>query len=264
MLDTEFFDLLYKGRRVRLHVVGSRGCSFNCTFCAEHSHKIRSHSAKYFVDYLQIVSERYHNNIFISDDIFCVDKERTAEICELIMERKLDLRLRVFGHINLFDSKLFQLMKKAGVETMSYGIESGNNEILKNINKNFTVEKAEKAIEKTKENRFDVNLLYMVGNIGETEKTISDTIAFSRRNDTGFRWCSFAIPFPGTVFYKNAKENGTITITDWDSYNNQTIVYIPNGLTAEFLIKARNAIMRPRFLDKVRYLFGSLWVRRPD
>lgn len=258
MPEIDLLDLLYKGRVSRLHVVGQRGCPFNCTFCAEHSHKIRSHSTKYFVDYLQIVSEIYHNDIFISDDIFCIDKERTTEICELIIKRKLDLRLNIFGHINLFNPELFQLMKKAGVKKINYGIESGNNEILKSINKHFTIEKAEKVIKETKGMGFNVSLDYMVGNIGETEKTISDTIAFYKRNDTGFQWCSFAIPFPGTVFYKNAKESGIITTTDWDNYNNQTVIYIPNGLTAEFLIKARNAIMKSCILDKVKYRFGSL------
>ena len=197
--DEDLLYCIYKGRKTRLHIVGARGCPFNCVFCAEHSKVVRYHSVDYFVENLQILAQRYHNNIFISDDIFTLNKVRATEICEKILRMQLDLRLRVFGHINCFDKDLLLLMKQAGVHTVSYGIESGNNNILRLINKKFTVEQASEVIKKTAETGINVNCLYMVGNIGETEETVADTVAFALRASKE-RWCSFALPFPGSKF----------------------------------------------------------------
>ena len=240
--DEDLLDCIYKGRGTRLHIVGARGCPYHCVFCAEHSKVIRYHSVDYFVENLKILARRYHNDIFISDDIFTLNKARAAQICEKIIGLKLDIRLLVFGHIQCFDRDLLLIMKRAGVHTVSYGIESGNNEILKLINKKFTAEEAREVIQKTAEIGIDVNCLYMVGNIGETEKTIDDTVAFAMKASKK-RWCSFAIPFPGTEFYSVGRQHGRIASRNWNKYTNQNIVYVPRGLTKRYMRKARDTIV---------------------
>lgn len=84
--DDDLLDCIYKDRKGRLHVVGARGCPFNCVFCAEHSKHIRYHSVDYFVEYVQILSKRYNNNIMIADDIFTIKKDRSQKICEKIID----------------------------------------------------------------------------------------------------------------------------------------------------------------------------------
>jgi radical SAM superfamily enzyme YgiQ (UPF0313 family) len=252
--DEDLLDCIYKGRGTRLHIVGARGCPFDCTFCTEHSRKVRYHSVEYFVEYLHILPQRYHDEVFISDDIFTINKNRAARICEEIIRRQLNVRLRVFGHITSFDRELCLLMKQAGVHTLSYGIESGNNDILKLINKRFTVEQAEEVIRKTSETGIGVNCLYMVGNVGETQKTVADTVAFALRASEQ-RWCSFALPFPGSKFYEIAEQHGTLLTRDWDMYMNQNIVYVPRGLTKEYMQRARDTIVgwtKLSLVDKAR------------
>lgn len=238
----DILDTIYKGRSARLHVIGSRGCPYSCVFCAEHSEKVRYNSADHFLESLRKISKRYHSDIFISDDLFTVNKERAIEICERIIKEDLNLKLRVFSHVNCFDREVLLVMKRAGVHTVSYGIESGNDDILKLLNKTFTTSQALEVIKKTEETGLKANCLYMVGNIGETKQTIKDTVLFSQKAGSQ-RWCSFAIPFPGTEFYKRAGEYGTILTKDWDKYTNRHIVYLPEGVSKSYMKKARNCIV---------------------
>ena len=240
--SADLMDFLYANRSARLHVLGARGCPFNCVFCAEHTRTIRYHSVDYFVENLRVVAQRYHNDILVADDIFTINKERTSRICEEILRQGLNLRLSVFGHITCFDRDLLLLMKRAGVHTVSYGIESGNNDILKLINKKFTIERAEEIIRKTAETGMNVNCLYMVGNIGETKKTVADTVTFALRASHQ-RWCSFALPFPGSRFYEVAEQYGTVLTRDWSKYTNRNIVFVPYGMTEKDLREARDAII---------------------
>lgn len=241
--DDELMDALFAGRPGRLNIVGARGCPFSCVFCAEHTKKIRYQSVDRFVDTVERMARRYHNEIFISDDIFTLNKARSTEICEQFIARGLNLRLTVLGHVQCFDEDLLKLLKRAGVHTLSYGIESGNNEILKLINKKFRTEQAAEVIHRTAASGIMVNCLYMVGNIGETEETVADTVAFARTH-SDVRWCSYALPFPGTQFHKVADKYGTVLTRDWEMYTNQNVVFIPQGLTEATMRTARDAIVQ--------------------
>lgn len=238
----DLLDVLYKGRQARLHVLGARGCPFSCAFCAEHSRKIRLHSVEYLFEKLKLIVRKYHNLIFFSDDIFTLNKQWAYDLCESILRAKLKLRFFANGHIRYFDRNLLIQMKKTGLERLCYGIESGNQEILKLIRKGFTVEEAEETIARTRETGIEMNLLYMVGNMGETQQTIQDTVDFALSHNTQ-KWCSYAIPFPGTEFRRQAVLYGKIVSHDYDLYTNDHINYLPHGVSAEFLENARNKIL---------------------
>jgi len=238
----DLMDCVYKGRKERLHFIGSRGCPFDCVFCGEHTRKIRYNSVSYFMENLKIMSRRYGSNIFITDDVFTLDKNRVFEICEKIIKEDLKVSLEVFGHINCFDESILPVMKRAGIGTISYGIESGNDRVLSLINKKFTAERAREVIIKTSENGLEVKCLYMVGNIGETKETVRDTVEFALKASKK-RWCSFALPFPGSVFHDLAGKYGKVLTKDWNTYTNQNIIYIPHGLSRRFMQDSRDKIV---------------------
>ena len=257
--DIDLMDCVYKGRKKRLHFIGSRGCPFDCVFCGEHTRKIRYNSVSYFIENLKIISKRYGNNIFITDDVFTIDKNRVFEICEKIIKENLKISLEVFGHINCFDASILPVMKRAGIGTISYGIESGNDHVLTLIKKKFTTEQAKEVIAKTSENGLEVKCLYMIGNIGETEETVNDTVEFALKASKK-RWCSFALPFPGSMFYDLADKYGKVLTKDWNKYTNQNIVYLPEGLSRRFMQSSRDRIVG--FSDrsmrgKVRAFLGA-------
>jgi radical SAM superfamily enzyme YgiQ (UPF0313 family) len=234
-------DKLYLGEEGQnnLPVVGARGCVYNCIFCGEHSKKVRYQSSESFVELLERVSKRYYNRIFIVDDIFAINKKRAYEICNLILKKNLKLKIRIFGHVNSFDADLYKVMQRAGVEEVCFGIESGNNEILKLLGKNFITDKAYNVIQQVKQLGLRTHCLYMLGNIGENEQTIQDTIQFARRVKSHGKWFSYAIPLPGTEFYRVASKYGRILDKPWGQFYNTQVCFIPNGLTEQRLIELR-------------------------
>lgn len=222
-----------------LPVLGARGCVFSCVFCGEHSKKVRYQSPESFVELLERISKRFHNRIFIVDDIFAINKKRAYEICNLIIKKNLKLRIRIFGHVKSFDVELYKVMQRAGVEEVCFGIESGNDEILNLIGKNFTIDRAYKVIQEVKKLGLRAHCLYMLGNMGEDEQTIQDTIRFARRVKSHGKWFSYAIPLPGTQFYKEAFQYGKILKKPWGKFYNTEVCFVPFMLTEQRLKELR-------------------------
>ena len=106
-------------------------------------------------------------------------------------------------HVNTANPEMLKKMKEAGFSIVAFGIESGNNEILKLVNKGITQEMAIKAIKDAIKAGLSVEGLFMIGNIGETKETIEDTICFAKKYNppynsfrrTGYNWFQFATPF---------------------------------------------------------------------
>jgi radical SAM superfamily enzyme YgiQ (UPF0313 family) len=237
----ETLDKLYLGEvgKNNLPIVGARGCVFNCVFCGEHSKKIRYQSPESFVELLERILKRFHNRIFIVDDIFAINKKRAEKICDIIIRKDLKLKMRIFGHINSFDVELYKHMQRAGVEEVCFGVESGNNEILKLIGKKFTIDKAYNVIQQVKKIGLRAHCLYMLGNIGETERTMQETIKFARNVKSHGKWFSHAVPLPGTEFYRVANKYGKVLNKPWGKFYNTEVCFVPFGLTEQRLIELR-------------------------
>lgn len=241
----DLLDAVYKGRDGRLYVMGSRGCPFNCTFCRKDEGRIRNNSVEYLVEKLDLLVKRYHGNIVIADDIFVLNKKRAHSVCDEILRRNIPMKFVAFGHVRHFDRDLLLHMQQAGLSRIAYGIESGNDKVLKTIRKGFTIEQAEETIARTFEAGVEMDLLYMVGNMGDTSATIRDTVRFALKHNTR-KWCSCAIPFPGTQFEQEAEKYGTIVSRDYERYTNRYINFLPHGVSAAELEAARNEIMDNR------------------
>lgn len=81
----------------------------------------------------------------------------------------------------------------------------------------------------------------MLGNITDTNETMKKTVELSKKiGHTHPAWFSYAIPFPGTTFWKVAKDYGTIIEPDFRTWNNRTLVFIPNGVTKDDMIHWHN------------------------
>jgi radical SAM superfamily enzyme YgiQ (UPF0313 family) len=238
-IDDESLEAIYGKGRVHATVLGSRGCVFDCVFCGDHSRKVRYHSPEYFVELLERISRKYTKNIMIADDIFTVNKKRAFEVCELLIKKSLGLDIKVFGHINVFDEELYKTMKRAGIREVCFGIESGDDNILRLIGKNFTAEKAFQVTQRVKKLGLKVHGLYMIGNIGETEASIVKTIDLKNRIGGSF-WVSHAVPFPGTRFYEVAESYGKVIKKSWGNHTNETINFVPRGLTEQRLLELKN------------------------
>jgi radical SAM superfamily enzyme YgiQ (UPF0313 family) len=196
------------------------------------------------------------------DDTFTIDNKRVEQLCQTIIDRGWKIFWSCMGRVNTITKKMAELMKMAGCKKISFGLESGNQEVLKLMNKKATLEMAEKAIKIVRENGIEVLGSFMIGNVGETRETVKQTIKFARKLDLDNATFFIVCPYPGTQIYKIAKENGFIKEeNNWEEFAPLTKtkpILVQNNLSAEELIswqkKAfRKFYLRPKyFLKKIK------------
>ena len=198
-----------------IQIFTGRGCPAQCTFCVYpqtmHGHKYRLRSAKNVVDEFEFIANNFPDvkEVVIEDDTFTVLKKRVKEICELLIERGLNKKLRWLcnARVNL-DYETMKIMKKAGCHLIIPGIESGSQDVLDNIKKGATLEQVDKYMEDAKRAKIKVHACYMVGNKGETKETMQQTLDLAMRLNADTSQFYPLLPFPGTEAYDWAKENG--------------------------------------------------------
>lgn len=251
----EYNDFLITGEKA-ISIMTSRGCPYDCEFCASpllSRRKVRNFSLEYTFTLMNYLIENYgFSNFRIMDDAFTLNKKRVLEFCKQIKKRGLKLNMTCLTHVNACDLEMLIEMKKAGFSIIALGIESGNDRILKLINKGISTKDAISAINNVKKARLIVECLFMIGNIGETKETIEDSIRFAKESNPpyrglkrlGFNWFQFATPFPGSRFFCEAKDYGEVTSFNYNDYSHQKPVFVPKGLDISTLRELREQALK--------------------
>jgi anaerobic magnesium-protoporphyrin IX monomethyl ester cyclase len=184
----------------------SRGCPYHCTFCSKSvfGGVPRYQSAKRVVSEIEYLYEHFAvKEVALYDDTFTLKKERVYEFIHELKERNLDIAWTCEARVNLVTPDLLDVMKKSGCYMVSYGIESGNQQILNSLNKSITIQQIEKAIAATHRSGIESVGYFMIGSPGESPDTIQETIEFAKKLPLDYAQFSIATPFPGTDFYND-------------------------------------------------------------
>jgi len=193
-----------------IDIISSRGCPFGCQYCYRHfGRKYRARSAAHVVGEMEALKRNYDIDfISFQDDCFVVDKKRIYEICALINQSKLltELRWSCTGRVTLCDLELLKRMRASGCISVSYGIESGSQQILNNMNKSVTLDQARSAIENTRKAGLRCPVSFMIGYPGETRETVMETVEFCRRLNIPLTALMFTCPYPGTELYEQVRK----------------------------------------------------------
>lgn len=202
-------------------MISSRGCPFQCIFCSSSDiwgHSYRFRSAKNVVDEMEWLKEKYNvRYIRFFDDNFTCNIKRVNEICNEIIERRLDLVWRCEGRVNrqyVLEDTL-KKMSQAGCHLIEYGVESGSPKGLKALNKAITLNEAERAVTLTKKSGIKVKTFFIVGNPEETIETVNQSWNFINQIKPNILTLSMLQIYPGTKLFELAKEQGIIDDTIW-------------------------------------------------
>ena len=153
LLDMEKYTLGFdwEGRKPAATIFSSRGCPFNCIYCASKimwKRKVRYRSAENILAEIDFLVKEYKiKEILFYDDHFVLDKKRLKKICEGLIKRKCDLTWCCLSRTDCMDLETAKLMKKSGCHMISFGVESGSQKILDNMEKNVKVEDIIKTFE---------------------------------------------------------------------------------------------------------------------
>ena len=131
----KYYSFISKRKNYTI-LMSSRGCTFQCTFCEQRSGDIRYRSAKNVADEMEECYQRYGvREIDVFDPLFTINKKRVIEVCKEIQKRNLKLIWSCRSRVDTIDEEMLIEMKKAGCYRIYFGIESGDEQILKNIKK---------------------------------------------------------------------------------------------------------------------------------
>lgn len=261
------------GEYPEIQIFTGRGCMARCTFCVYpqtmHGHGYRMRSAENVVAELEYIANNFPDvkEIVFEDDTFTILKDRVIKICELMIEKGLNKRFRWLcnARVNL-DLETMQIMKKAGCHLIIPGIESGSEEILKNIHKGTTLKQVHQYCENAKKAGLMVHACYMVGNEGETKETMQKTLDLALELNTDTAQFYPLLPFPGTKSYDWAKSNGYLHggYTDYVKEDGtiNSLLNLP-GLSGEEMVEFCD-MARKKYYMRPRYIMHRLWMGLKD
>jgi radical SAM superfamily enzyme YgiQ (UPF0313 family) len=168
---------------------------------------VRLRSPEKILDELKILKELGINNIHMYADHFTVNRDQVVELCKLIIKEGLHINWTCNSRVDYVDEEELRLMRQAGCWFISWGIESGNDDILRHAHKGVTTARAEQALVWA-HNAGIMNWGYfIIGLPGETETTIRETIQFAKKLPLDIALFHIAAPHPGTPFFFEVMEN---------------------------------------------------------
>ena len=202
----------WEGRKPAATVFSSRGCPYNCIYCASKvmwKGKVRFRSAENVLEEIDFLVDNYKiKEVLFYDDHFTLNKQRLQDICNGLIKRKYNLTWCCFSRVDSLDLETAQLMKKSGCHMISFGVESGSQIILDAMHKNVKVEDIIKAFKICKKVRINTKASFIFGGPKETYETISETRKLIKTILKDYVWFFMITPMPGTELYKFHEETG--------------------------------------------------------
>ena len=200
----------------------SRSCPYSCKFCAsDWSKPVRYHSPEYVVGLAKHLSAYDVDVIGFFDDTIIANKSRLFKICEGFIDAKIfypytGLRWICAMRANQVTADALEMVKRAGCFSVSIGVESGNNRMLKVLNKKSTVEINRRACKCIQDAGMHLTVSFMVGIPGETLGEMEDTVAFMQSLDCNYKGMGCFRPLPGSPFYREFVNNGMLVKEEID------------------------------------------------
>ncbi len=259
-------------------VMATRGCPYLCTFCSSANTKLRKRSIPLVIEEIKLLYYQHGIREFhMVDDNFTLD----MNYAKLFMEELLKLPFKASWatpngvRLDRLDKELLTMMKRAGFYSISVGIESGSDRILKKMKKGNLTGKIRRNLEMVKEVKgIDITGFFILGFPGETREDIEMTLKFSREQPIDRATFHAYIPLPGTESWRELEESGEMKRVDWDHYFFWAGAYVPVGMTRKelkwlhrkafllfylrpkILLRNLKYMVRPRvFLYALRYLW---------
>jgi len=218
-------NVLTKGETNSVNLMASRGCPYNCTFCASETlwqRNLRWRKVDDVVGEITECIDKYGIKVYrFSDDNMASNRRWTERFCELV--KPLGIKWRLSVRVDRIDPPLLKMMREAGCVELGLGCESFDPDVLKVLNKKIRPEQSVQAIKWCHEAGIGARILMMISTPGETyKKTVEDNFIALDSVRGKFVYLSFKIfmPLPGTAIWNHPDKFG-IKITDrnFSKYN---------------------------------------------
>ncbi len=197
-------------RKISTTIMASRGCPSNCNFCYIPYRKFRMRSAENIVREIEICVDAGIEEFFFFDENFTVSSRRVIEICDAIIDKKLNIDFDIRSRIDTVNQTLLEKLKGAGCKRIQFGVESGNEDVLKMMNKKITLKQVRDTFKSCHDAGIRTYADIMIGYPGEDIKQISDTVDLLHEIEPDYVQVGITMHFPSTKIYIDAIESGLL------------------------------------------------------
>ena len=256
-----YFDVFTRHRRFAT-MMASRGCPYDCTFCDRLNRmgrQWRVRSPQNVVAEIKFLMSNFGiREVMFFDDNFIIDRSWIYNLCEEMLRQKVAVDWECRARVDMVDRPLLQAMKKAGCYRIRYGMESGDDNILKVLKKGITVEQSLECARISKEAGIEIFAYFMMGSPCETKETLEKTLALAMKVDGDFTVFSKTIPIVGSELFDWAVQNGYINKDYWKDFllGKETnpapalsTLELPEKVVDEYISRAnRKFYLRPGYL----------------
>lgn len=243
------------GGRSITPLITSRGCPYQCAFCAS-SHfwgtKVRMRTVESVLKEIEEIYYQYRfNAVAFVDDTFNVSPKRVIELCRGMIDRKLDLWWWNLSRIDLLlrNEEMVKEMVRAGGKAVFIGVESSNPKTLDELKKGIDVEDIIQTVEMLKRNGVEIHASYILGGLHDDAEAIHDTIRFAKRLDTNVAQFAILTPYPGTAVYEQVKDRIFKWRSPWSFFDMQHLVFKHDHLS---FIRMEWLLLKAHFLYYTR------------
>lgn len=194
-------------------LMSSRGCPYNCSYCATEiwKRRVRYHSVDYVIEDIKHVIKNFKTKQFtFKDDSFTVNRNRVLKLCDRLIEEDIGINWDCNTRVDLINEELLRKMKVAGCNSIKVGIETGSERVLKLINKKTTLSQAKVAARLFRKADIHWTGYFMMGIPSETKEEVYQTLNFMKELKPDFASFSVYEPFPGTDLFKIGLEKSLV------------------------------------------------------
>jgi len=247
-------------------IAASRGCPFHCKFCdtSTFGARVRAYSPAKVVEMIEHLHARWGvRHIMFVDDLFLASRTRVTEFCKRLIATGLSITWTCTARVDTVKPDVLALMKQAGCWEISFGLETGSDELLVKMDKQARVARSEQAVAWTHAAGIRTKGLFMLGYPGETPETIRATRDFARRIPMHIMNLSKFTPYPGSPIYLDLYGE-KIRPDHWKKMNGMSFTFAPEGITIEQLDRAyQRLLVGFYFRPRVVHHYVALTLRHP-
>ncbi len=204
------------------HLALTRGCPGNCTFCGSPrfwGRKVRSHSAKYFVDQMELLRDKDVSFFYVSDDTFTLNKDLVIEVCQEIINRELDVTWAAISRVDAVGGErgeeMLAWMRKAGCIQLSFGVESGSEDVRRALGKKTSQDAIREAFSKAAAHAILARAYIIYGCPGDGEDSLQANLELLQEIQPLIVLFHVLAIFPGTQLWEDVKTRLSLTDDIW-------------------------------------------------
>jgi MoaA/NifB/PqqE/SkfB family radical SAM enzyme len=209
-LNPSVYSLPHAARGPVTSIATGYGCPYTCSFCVSSRINFRYRLASDIMKELKVVSKLGYRTVFFRDNVFGVNKRQLLEICEGIIDSKLDIEWVTDTRVDLVDKNLVGIMREAGCRALHFGLESANQITLDSVRKKLETDRVYSVLDLCEKAGINTIGYFILGLPGETPSDVRATIDYAKKLPLSYASFNLPIPIIGTDMRDEALKSGSI------------------------------------------------------